>query len=135
LELDIVGYRGADNELLVLECKSFLDSVGVYYDHVANPRRTSRYRPFTEPGLRRVVLARLRKQFVAAGFCAGKPKIRLGLGAGRIRPSDIDQVRDHFIRNGWFLWDRDFRRSELESLSRSGYENMVAAVVAKLLKR
>jgi hypothetical protein len=28
-ELDVVGYRGGDNVIQVVECKSFLDSVGV----------------------------------------------------------------------------------------------------------
>ena len=28
-ELDVVGYRGSSNELLVVECKSYLDSYGV----------------------------------------------------------------------------------------------------------
>ena len=28
-ELDVVAYRGRDNELRIVECKSFLDSIGV----------------------------------------------------------------------------------------------------------
>lgn len=28
-ELDVVGYKGGDNRLVVLECKSFLNSPGV----------------------------------------------------------------------------------------------------------
>ncbi len=132
-ELDVVGYRGADHELLVLECKSYLDSVGVYYEHLANPREKSRYKLFTEPVLRRTVLKRLETQFVDAGFCARKPTVRLGLVAGRIRPSDVERVRSLFAKNGWLLWDRDFLREELAALSRTGYENMVAAVVSKLL--
>ena len=31
-ELDLVGYKGENNELLVVECKSFLDWSGVRYN-------------------------------------------------------------------------------------------------------
>jgi len=134
-ELDVVGYHGATNELLVMECKSFLDSVGVYYEHVANQREKSRYKLFTEPDLRRVVLGRLTRQLVTAGFCAPDPTVRLGMAAGRIRPSDVDAVRDHFKKNGWLLWDREFLATELTTLSTTGYENSVAAVVSKILLR
>lgn len=30
-ELDLIAYKGATNELLVVECKSFLDSTGVVF--------------------------------------------------------------------------------------------------------
>ncbi len=134
-ELDVVGYRGQGNELAVIECKSFLDSVGVYYDHVCGPNPHARYKLFTEPKLRQIVLGRLEQQLVTAGFCAPNPRIRLGLAAGRIRPTDVQKVRKHFAAQDWILWDREWLKVELEQLSRSGYENMVAAVVSKLLLR
>lgn len=134
-ELDVVGYRGFDNQLLVMECKSFLDSVGVYYAHVCGPNPHARYKLFTEPHLRKVVLGRLEAQFVTAGFCAPSPRVRLGMAAGRIRPSDLEKVRAHFQEQDWLLWDHDGLKAELASLAKSGYENMVAAVVSKLLLR
>lgn len=83
-ELDVVAYRGATNELLVVECKSFLDSRGVSTKVSAdgNPDSEKRYKLFTEPTLRRVVLACLRRQYVARGFCAKRPMVKLGLAAG-----------------------------------------------------
>jgi hypothetical protein len=134
-ELDIVGYRGRDNKLLVLECKSYLDSGGVNYKDICGPTAHPRYKLFTEPVLRSVVLDRLKEQFVAAGFCANDPKIELGLAAGKIRSSDLEQIHAHFKSQGWALWDNDYLKRELNELSKSRYENTVAAVVSKLLLR
>lgn len=134
-ELDIVGYRGRDNKLLVLECKSYLDSGGVFYKHVCGPAAHTRYKLFTEPLLRKVVLDRLIEQFVEAGFCASNPIIELGLAAGKIPSSDLKQIHEYFKAEGWALWDNGYLKKELELLSKSGYENTVTAVVSKLLLR
>src|SRR4051812_37193485 len=85
-ELDVVGYRGASNELLVLECKSYLDSTGVScatFEGKNIPNQT-RYKLFFDEELRRVVLSRLSEQLVAAGFCTPRPNIALGLAAGKV---------------------------------------------------
>jgi hypothetical protein len=64
-ELDIVGYSGRENFLRVVECKSFLDSVGVRacaFDG-SDPEEAKRYKLFNEPDLRRIVFNRLCLQF------------------------------------------------------------------------
>src|SRR6266498_477431 len=78
-ELDVVGYRGRDNQLLVLECKSYLDSFGVRSGTFAgkNAKDEKRYKLFFEPVLREVVLQRLIKQLVQSGFCAEAPRVTL----------------------------------------------------------
>ena len=135
-ELDVVAYQGSTNELLVVECKSYLDSYGV--SHTAfdgsNPNAASRYKLFTEKRLRTVVFKRLARQLVAGGFCAPDPSVQLCLAAGKIH-GDKAKLERIFERNGWLLWTPDHIRSELEALSESGYENTVSAVVTKLLLR
>lgn len=135
-ELDVVAYRGATNELLVVECKSFLDSRGVSTKVFAdgNPGFEKRYKLFTEPILRRTVLACLRRQYVAQGFCARRPTVRLGLAAGRVY-GDEARLRMVFRRRGWRFWGPQDVKRELRALRDSQYENSVAAVVAKLLLR
>src|SRR5262245_20612607 len=78
-ELDVVGYRGASNELLIMECKSLLDSPGVpvaAFDG-SRPEKQKRYKLFFDDTLRGVVFNRLEQQFVAAGFCQQKPRLTL----------------------------------------------------------
>jgi hypothetical protein len=59
-EIDLVAYKGATNELVAVECKSFLDSRGVIFqDGSLQPEST--YKLLTEPKLREVVLTHLGK--------------------------------------------------------------------------
>jgi hypothetical protein len=100
-ELDIVAYRGASNELLVLECKSYLDSYGVKCAtfHGGDSENAERYKLFFDPTLRRVVFRRLKRQFVEAGFCAFSPSVKLGLAAGKVYGEEAWLER-HFRRIG-----------------------------------
>jgi len=135
-ELDVVAYRGKDNEVRIVECKSFLDSPGVEctaFDG-SNVEAQKRYKLFCEETLRKVVFARLSSQLVTAGFCPPTPKLRLCLAAGKIRGSET-WLQSHFEKKGWLLFGPEYIRTELRKLRDSGYENSVAAVVTKLLTR
>src|SRR5438874_1506682 len=54
-ELDLIAYKGSTNELLAVECKSFLDSTGVKFRN-KKFEPESYYKLFSEPVLREVVL-------------------------------------------------------------------------------
>lgn len=135
-ELDVVAYRGKDNKVLVVECKSYLDSPGVdrgAFDG-SNKEAETRYKLFSEEALRKVVFRRLEHQLVSGGFCAEGPTIRLCLAAGKIK-GDESWLQAHFKEKGWLLFGPEYIRQELVKLRDSGYENSVAAVVTKLLLR
>jgi hypothetical protein len=98
-ELDIVGYRGSTNEILVVECKSFLDSPGVEcgaFDGT-NAKAAKRYKLFWNARLCSVVLRGLQRQLVAGCFCAKRPSMKLCLAA---------QVRSVVMRLGYKLTSR-----------------------------
>jgi hypothetical protein len=135
-ELDVVAYSGRDNELLVVECKSYLDSGGVHLASFEGPKAETetRYKLFSDDDLRRVVLARLEAQLVEQGFCPPGTKARLCLAAGNIY-RDAERLREIFDANGWKLFERSWLISGLEALAKESYENSVASVVAKLLLR
>lgn len=121
--------------MLVVECKSFLDSTGVSLSAFqGNHRSAKRYKIFRDKGLRTVVLKRLKKQLARAGFCPAHPTIKLCLAAGKVQ-GDESQLRQHFQRSGWLLLGPQDIVRELKLLRDSGYENAVASVVAKLLLR
>lgn len=135
-ELDVVGYRGSTNELLVMECKSFLDSPGVRSETFAGnqPEDEKRYKLFFDDALRTTVLDALVRQLVQDRFCAATPTCRLGLAAGKVY-GDEAWLKGHCASKGWeFLGPSDIRE-ELRKLRDVGYENDVATVVAKILLR
>lgn len=79
-ELDLIAFRPVARELLVLECKSYLDSGGVHAAHFTpGARLAGRYKLFNSPSLRTTVLNRLRHQLAAAGLCLDDVDLRLGL--------------------------------------------------------
>lgn len=134
-EIDIVAYRGSDNEVLAVECKSFIDSAGVLFrDGTFSPQTP--YKLFCEPKLRQVVLDRLGKQLAEAGLCGPNPTVRLCLAAGRISSTtDRAALSDHFQSQGWHLFDERWIRSRLAAMADSAYENDVAHVASKILLR
>jgi len=138
-ELDVVAYKGSDNEIRIIECKSFLDSGGVHCSafNGKNPSFEKRFKLFSDANLRKVVFARLKRQLVDAGFCSKRPRITLCLAAGKIRGDTAERewLQRYFDRKGWILIGPDEIRDSLKELRNSGYENNVAAVVAKLLLR
>jgi hypothetical protein len=136
-DLDVVAYKGASNELLIAECKSYLDSRGVSIK-AFDPRHkfSSRFKLFVEPRLQRIVLRRLVAQLGLAGACRPSPKLKLCLVAGRIA-SEQDRIllSGHFKRKGWTLWDDKWILDSLKEASESGYEDDISAIVSKLILR
>jgi len=134
-ELDIVAYRLSDNLLRVVECKSYLDNpgVGVKWLDPAGAKAAGRFKLFSKPKLREVVLNRLSLQFSEQGLCRPEPKVRLCLACGKIRKGARERLTQHFKENDWELLDEKWLQDSLKRMAEGGYENQVSAVVAKLL--
>jgi len=133
-EIDLVAYKPKANELLVVECKAYLDSGGVQLASFQKPK-TDRYKLFNEPQLREVVFSRLTQQLVEAGAVIEGPNVRLALMAAKIKPKEHSAVVELFKQNEWLLFDASWIREQLKQLSVGSYENDVPSVVAKLLLR
>ena len=137
-ELDLVAYKAKSNELLVVECKSYLDSPGVRLRGVdgSNQNDARRYKLFNDQILRKTVFTRLVRQLVSSGSCMPSPSITLCLAAGKVATErDREGIKLLFARKGWRLFDDSWLKERLLSVSNSGYENEVVSVVAKLLLR
>ena len=135
-ELDVVAYSGSRNELLVVECKSYLDSYGVRTTSFDGSKadEETRYKLFSDDVLRRVVPSRLEKQLAEQGFCPEGTKATLCLAAGKIY-GDPAPLRVIFEKNGWRLLESRWLIEGLQRLAEESYDNSVASVVAKLLLR
>lgn len=130
-----MAYKGKTNELLVVECKSYLDSRGVVFRN-GKFERARRYKLFTEPTLRRVVMKGLAARLVRDGSCRKNPTVTLCLATGKIAGgSDREGLEALFDRRGWRLFDDAWIEEHLALAADADYENDVAFVVAKILKR
>ena len=115
-----------------------MDSFGVQFRAFDGTDETlaKRFKLFNDETLRDVVLKRLRLQLFEAGLINQDPSIKLVLVCGKIvREKDRGLLREHFGKSGWLLWDAEWLKDKLISMSKGGYENSAVAVVAKLLLR
>ncbi len=135
-ELDIVAYKGGSKEILVIECKSYLDSSGVKTDGLKNGKYKERYKLFNEEILRDVVFNRLLTQLIESGSCTEGTTVKLCLAAGKVASkTDREALSEYFSRKGWNFFSDEWIKNELIKLSRAGYENEVAIVATKILAR
>jgi hypothetical protein len=135
-EIDIIAYKGGTNELLAIECKSYLDSPGVQAQGLNEGKYQERYKLFNEPILRNVVLNRLKEQLVELGSCSDDTKIKLCLATGKIYSiNDRELLKKQFNENDWVLFSDEWVKEELINLAKSGYEDEVATVTTKIITR
>lgn len=134
-ELDIVAYRVKSREVLIMECKSYLDSKGVQVKDLMKVSQKGSYKLFTDRVLRTVVFRAAKRQLIRMGACRRDAKLRLGLAAGKIAAKSFDGLKEHFKKNKWRLFHPALLRKNLKTIAAGSYENKVAAVVAKLLHR
>ena len=135
-EIDLVAYKPGKADLLVLECKSLFDSGGVHAaDFEVGPTNKSRYKMFTRPDLRALVLASLTKQLRETDQISGGLEPKLGLVFGHATAVNRKRLEPLFERSGWLLFGPEWLQNELKELAERSYENSVAAMVTKLLLR
>ena len=137
-EIDIVAYRASDNQLLWVECKSYLDSTGVKIKHLngEDKKGAQRYKVFTWPAYRQLVTSELLKQLEKETRIRPNPTINYCLVTGKIATDkDREALHQFFDENEWLLYDEYWVKERLEKLAAKGYENDVAVIVAKLFSR
>lgn len=135
-ELDLVAFQPKTDVILVVECKSYLDSYGVreaeFVD--SNVPTKGRYKLFTEERLRQVVLDRLKQQLIGEQLALHSSTVQLALAVGKFKSdSDRKKLHEKFEARGWRLIDDLELREWILRLSNRGYEDDIATIVVKLV--
>jgi hypothetical protein len=136
-EIDVLAYRPSENRLLWIECKSYLDSVGVKVDHFTGDNPGARaQKMFNNDALREAVTKALVAQLQEEGLVLSEPQVHYCLVAGKIASNkDRAALHTYFDGKGWLLFDETWLQKKLVSLAELGYENDTAIMVAKLFIR
>lgn len=139
-EIDLVALNAKNNELLLIEVKSFLDSYGVYSEAITDEKDvfSKRYRLFTDSIFREVVTKRLREEYLKQGLINENTKINYALAAGNIHsPADESRIREYFSKpeRGWKLFSPKDIKEKVKELAKKGWEDNLVTITAKLILR
>jgi hypothetical protein len=136
-EIDLVALNVKENELLLIEVKSLLDSYGVWYDAVSGDDKkqfADRYRLFNNNKFRDIVTKKLREEYLEQGLINETTKINYALAAGNIHSSaDESKIRDYFSPRGWKLFSPKEIKEKIMELSEKGWEDNLVTITAKLI--
>jgi hypothetical protein len=135
-EIDILAYKPADNELLWIECKSYLDSYGVWYgSFLPNGKGAESYKIFTDANYRKIASERLLVQAVQSDMVLPNANLRFCLVAGKVRKQGREDLHSYFESQNWTFYDELWLKQQLNDLAQIGYENNIAVMVAKLFAK
>ena len=136
-EIDIVSYDLKLDTIFLLEVKSYLDSPGVNYNHVAieQSEQTGRYKLLTAKKYRDVLAKRLHEDWCESGHVNPKTRISFGLIAGRVYQNKELEMQKYFDQKGWLFWGPSLIKKKILMLAEKGYENNAVTIAAKILTR
>ena len=136
-DIDLVALNVKENELLLIEVKSLLDSYGIYFEAVSDDKDelAKRYRLFTDSKFRTVVTNRLREAYLRQGLINERTTINYGLAAGNIHSGNEPQISEYFSKKGWKLFTPEQIKGKVRQLSTKGWEDDLITMTAKLILR
>jgi len=132
-EIDVVGFNVKKREVILIEAKSYLDSLGVKLSSFIE--KSNRYRLLTDSIFQRIVTERLMQHYLDIGLIAKSTKPKYGLVAGHIYSNDETKLKDYFDQRDWILYTPSDLKEYLEALSVKSYENDRMTMTVKLLMR
>lgn len=121
-----------------MECKTYIDSIGVALDHVTNPDSDHRIRLFAHDDFRRVLVPQAVEQLTAEGKIAPGYTLELWLVAGRLDDRTADDMRHLFDQprdTPWKLIEPREIAGWLRELSSAGSEDDLLTFAMKLAFR
>ena len=132
------AFKPGPNELLIVECKSYLDSLGVCVENFIGEKAVhkNRLKLFTREKLRRLITEKILMQLREESLLLPKnPTVRYGLVAGKIKTGHEAKLRDLFKDNGWLLITPGELAQGLRKFADRGYEDDIVTMVVKILER
>jgi len=95
-EIDVVAWKPSTNQLLIIECKSYLDSTGVRIEHLHGQENVEndKFKLFNREALRALVVTALVRQLRTEGLMIGTdPAAQFVLIAGKIYSDHEAKIR------------------------------------------
>lgn len=134
-EIDIAAYSVHDNELILIEVKSFIDSLGVHLRDVManNDLPTGRYKLITSEPYRRIVTEALVADWQQRGIIRSDTKVCYALFAGKVYRQQEEELRTYLDSMGWKFWGPKWVKENLGRLTEKGYEDNAITIALKIM--
>jgi hypothetical protein len=135
--IDLLALNFEQNEVLVVEAKSFLDSPGVRVEDLEQQHDTAegRYKLFTSERYRKIVFKRLLLQLCGDGMANAVTKLSLVLAAAKVYKGQTAAIQELFLTKGFIFWSPEEIKAKVTSLAKRAYEDDAAIITAKILLR
>ena len=138
-EIDLLAFKPQEDLIIAFEAKSYLDSPGVPLKELTASHKTlkGKYKIFTCRAYRDIVIKQLKQDLIAKGMATETTKIKLGLIAAKVKGGEeaSTQLANHMKLQGWEFWGPATVTEKLEALADLDYENDVAVIASKILKK
>jgi hypothetical protein len=136
-EIDLLALNFAQNEVRVVEAKSFLDSPGVRLEDLEMEHDVpdGRYKLFTSERYRTIVFKRLVSQLCTNGMANAATRILLVLAAGKVYKGQTAAIQELFRKKGFIFLPPEEIKVKVTALAERAYENDPAIITAKILMR
>lgn len=115
--LDIVGYKARDNVLKVVECKSYIDSVGVQVSgfNGTKVKNQDRYKLSMTKSCERPCSSGCAYSLLRVAHAQPDADVKLVQVCGKIMGKDRERLNQHFKQHAdWELWDENVASLETE---------------------
>jgi hypothetical protein len=134
-DLDLLALNFGENEVLVVEAKSFLDSPGVRAEDLEQKHDIpdGRYKLFTSERYRKTVFKRLLLQLCGNGMANARTTITLALAAGKVYKGQSAVIQELFLTRGFIFWSPEEIKEKVTALAKKGYQDDAAVLTAKIL--
>jgi predicted transcriptional regulator len=134
-EIDLLALNFEQNEVLVVEAKSFVDSPGMRVEELAEEQDipAGRYKLFTSKRYRTIVFNRLLLQLCEYGMASADTKISLVLAAGNVYKNQSAAIQELFLTKGFIFWSPEEITEKVTALAKRGYQDDAAIITAKIL--
>ena len=138
-EIDLLAFKSKEDLIIAFEAKSYLNSPGVSRKDLAASHETTegRYKIFTCKNYRDIVIKQLKKDLIDKGMATKSTKIKLGLLAAKVKGGEDESTKlaDYMRKHHWEFWEPATVKEKLEALADLDYENDVAVVASKILRK
>lgn len=133
-EIDIVAYQPEEDELILIEVKSFLDSDGVKINDLSGKksREKKRYKLLNDKKYQKLITDSLTRQFLKKRLIKESTKIKYGLAAGKVQPKSESKITDWLNHNGYKYFSPEKIKNTIRNLAHAGWLDDIVTMTAKL---